>query len=96
MNREYDITNNYEESIAKKVNIIEHACMPHLLTNIKAQQRIDDCGSFNDIMNLTLTISRQSEIICVELRVTIPVGVVVGVLDGCDVGGGLGQPIEYK
>jgi hypothetical protein len=21
---------------------------------------------------------------------------VVGVLDGCDVGGGLGQPIEYK
>jgi hypothetical protein len=100
MNREYDITNNYEESIAKKVNIIVHACMSQMLTNIKAQQRIDDYGSFNDIMNLTLTISRQSEIIYVELIVTIPVGVVVGVvvgvLDGCDVGGGLGQPIEYK
>jgi hypothetical protein len=100
MNKEHNNINNYEESIAKKVNIIVHACMPQLLTNIKAQQRIDDYGSFNDIMNLALTTNRQSEIICVELRVTIPVGVVVGVvvgvLDGCDVGGGLGQPIEYK
>jgi hypothetical protein len=72
--------------------------MPHLLTNIKAQQRIDDYGSFNDIMNLT--ISRQSKIIYVELRVKIPVGCVVGkwvgVAVGCGVGGGLGQPIEYK
>jgi hypothetical protein len=98
MNREYDIINNHEESIAKKVNVIVHDCMPQWLTNIKAQQRIDDYGSFNDIMNLT--ISRQSKIICVELRLNIPVGVVVddviGVVDGCDVGGGLGQPIEYK
>jgi hypothetical protein len=72
--------------------------MPHLLTNIKAQQRIDDYGSFNDVMNLT--ISRQSMIIYVELRVKIPVGCVVGqwvgVVVGCDVGGGLGQPIENK
>jgi hypothetical protein len=60
MNREYDYINDYEESIAKKVNIIVHDCMPQLLTNIKAQQRIDDYGSFNDIMNLT--IRRQSKI----------------------------------
>jgi hypothetical protein len=52
MNREYDNINNYEESIAKNVNIIVHACMSQLLTNIKAQYRIDDYGSFNDIMNL--------------------------------------------
>jgi phosphate uptake regulator len=56
INREYDNINNYEESIAKKVNIIVHACMP--------QQRIDDYGSFNDIMNLT--ISTQCKIICVD------------------------------
>jgi hypothetical protein len=56
--------------------------MPQLLTNIKAQQWIDDYGSFNDVMNLT--ISRQSKIIYVELRVNIPVGCVVA------------QPIEYK
>jgi hypothetical protein len=53
MNREYDNINNYEESIAKKLNIIAHDCMPHLLTNIKAQQRIDDYGSFNDIINFS-------------------------------------------
>jgi hypothetical protein len=64
MNRQYDYINNYEESIAKKVNIIVHACMPQLLTNIKAQQRIDDYGSFNDIMNLT--VSRQSKITRVD------------------------------
>jgi hypothetical protein len=72
--------------------------MTQLLTNVKAQQRIDDYGSFNNIMNLT--ISTHYKIMCVELRVNIPVGVVVGVVvgvaDGCDVGGGLGQPIEYK
>jgi hypothetical protein len=80
MNREYYDINNYSESIAKKVRIIVHACMPQLLTNIKAQQRIDEYGRSNDIMNLTLTISRQSEIMSIELRVNIPVGVVVGVL----------------
>jgi hypothetical protein len=53
MNREYDIINNYEELIAEKVNIIVHACMPQLLTNIKAQQRIDDYGGYNDIMNFS-------------------------------------------
>jgi hypothetical protein len=75
--------------------------MPQLLTDIKAQQQIDDYGSFNDIMNLTLTISRQSKIMSIELRVKIAVGVVVGVVvevaDGCDIGGGLvAQPIEYN
>jgi hypothetical protein len=101
MNREYYNINNYEELIAKRVNTIIHACMPQLLTNIKAQQRIDDYDdSFNEIMNLILTISRQSKIMSIEVRVNIPVGVVVGVVvrvaDGCDVGGGLWQPIEYK
>jgi hypothetical protein len=71
-----------------------HSC----LQISQAQQRIDDYGSFDDIM--TLTIRRQSKIISVELRVNIPVGVVVGVVvgieDGTAVGGGLGQPIEYK
>jgi hypothetical protein len=53
--------------------------MPQLLTNIKAQQQIDDYGTFkqqiddygtfNDIMNLT--ISRQSKILSIELRVNI-------------------------
>jgi hypothetical protein len=52
MNREYDYITNYEESIAKKVNIIAHACVPQMLTNIKAQHRINDYGSFNDIMSL--------------------------------------------
>jgi hypothetical protein len=61
LNREYYYNiNNYEESIAKKVYVIVHACMPQLLTNIKAHQQIDDYGSFNDIMNLT--ISRLSKI----------------------------------
>jgi hypothetical protein len=66
MNRQYDNINNYEESIAKKVNIIVHACMPQLLTNIKTHQRNIDYGSFNDIMNLTVTISKKSKIISVE------------------------------
>jgi hypothetical protein len=73
LNTEYYNINNYEESLAKKVNIIVHACMPQWLTNIKAQQRIDDYGRFNDIMNLTLTINRQSKIMSIELRVNIPV-----------------------
>jgi hypothetical protein len=69
-------------------------------TDIKAQYRIDDYGSFNDIINLTLTISRQSKILSIELRVKIAVGVVVGVVvgvaDGCDVGCVVAQPIEYN
>jgi hypothetical protein len=81
MNREYyNNINNYEVSIAKKVYVIVHACMPQLLTNIKAQQQIDDYGSFNDIMNLT--ISRQSKMMRKELRVKIPIGFVVGSVVG--------------
>jgi hypothetical protein len=64
-------TNNYEESVAKKVDIILHACTTQFLTHIIAQQQIDDYGSFNDIMHLTLTISRQSKIMSIELRVNI-------------------------
>jgi hypothetical protein len=75
---QYCNINNYEESLAKKVNIIVHACMPQLLTNIKAQQRFDDYGSFNDVMNVTLTRSRQSKIMSIELRLNIPVGAFVG------------------
>jgi hypothetical protein len=67
--------------------------MPLLLTNIKAHQRIDDYGSFNDIMNVTM--SRHSKIISVELRMNIPVGVVVAVKDGTAVEG-VGQRTEYK
>jgi hypothetical protein len=48
MTREHYDINNYEESIAKKVNIIVYACMPQLLAHIIAQQRIDDYGSFNN------------------------------------------------
>jgi hypothetical protein len=88
MNRQYDYINNYEESLAKKVNIIVHDCMPQLLTNIKTQQRIDDYGSFNDIMSLT--ISRHSEMIGIELRVNIPVGVAVGLVVGNSVGTAVG------
>jgi hypothetical protein len=60
--------------------------MPQLLTNIKAHQQIDGYGSFNDIMNLT--ISRQSKIMSIELSVKIPVGFVdLGAFDGLRVGG---------
>jgi hypothetical protein len=59
MNREYCNIDNYSESIAKKMIIIVYACTTQLLTNIKAQQQIDDFGNFNDIMSLKLTISRQ-------------------------------------
>jgi hypothetical protein len=80
--------------------------MPQLFINIKAQQRIDDYGSLNDIMNLTLTISRQSKMTSIKSRVNIPVGVVVAdvvgqadvvlkVEDGTAVGG-VGQCTEYK
>ena len=60
-----------------------------MLTKIKAQQRIDDYGSFNDVTNLI--ISRQSKIMSIELIVNIPVGCVVGVEDGTAVGG---QPFK--
>jgi hypothetical protein len=67
MNGECHNINNPLKSIAKKVNVIVHACMPQLLTNIIAQQQIDDYGSFIDIMNLT--VSRQSRMMNVEFRV---------------------------
>jgi hypothetical protein len=34
MKKEYYNINNYEESIAKKVNVIVHVCMLQMLTNI--------------------------------------------------------------
>jgi hypothetical protein len=37
MDREYYNIDNYEESTAKKVNTKSHACVPQMLTNIKAQ-----------------------------------------------------------
>jgi hypothetical protein len=63
--------------------------MPQLLTNIKAQQQIDYYGSFNDIINWT--ISRQPKIICVGMRAKISAegcdnSCVVGCDEGCIVG----------
>jgi hypothetical protein len=45
--------------------------MPQLLTHIIAQQRINDYGSFNDTINLTLIISRQPKMMSIELRMNV-------------------------
>jgi hypothetical protein len=71
--------------------------MPQWLTNIKAKQQIDDCGSsFHNITNLILTIRRHCQIMSIDLRVNIPVDVVLRVVDGAAVGAVVGQFTEYK
>jgi hypothetical protein len=72
----------------EKRNEIVNACMPKWVTNIKARQQIDDCGSsFHNITNLILTIRRRCKIMSnIKLRVKIPVGVVLRVENGTAVG----------
>jgi hypothetical protein len=69
--------------------------MPQWLTNIIAQQQIDDCGSsFQNITNLMLTVRRQSKVMIItEWRIKVPVSVVLRVEDGTFVGDVVGTVV---